>query len=230
MIEIYNISKEGIRTSIAMRVPEALVSAVSAHFRELCSSHTKRIFTTTELLGECPYKYESKLYVAGLDDVLLVFVEWLYTGRELSGNCYRHDLWHFGQKIRAPAFQNTILRGLRSELQRSHTHMGTTEYQHADQVNDCWKKADFSKDDENGCDLKNQNTVYWENKQFLKFMLDFLVYVGLESSIVTRVLRDGGDIAIQLSKLMLKAASGGPAKAPWDPQNFSKYLLDEKIY
>jgi hypothetical protein len=60
------------------------------------------------------------------------------------------------------------------------------------------------------------------------FVLDCMVYLGLDNSDVRNHLYAGGPLTLQLAKRMAVAPRDGELHhPPWYPVDFDKYLLDE---
>jgi hypothetical protein len=73
----------------------------------------------------------------------------------------------------------------------------------------------LSKDEEHGFDINNDE-VDWGNKQMLKFYLDFFAFIGTHDSTVRGALQHGGDVAIQITKIMEAALRAGDfGGVPW---------------
>jgi hypothetical protein len=91
----------------ALSLPEALVCAISARFRDLCKHKTQRTFIVDEVLGQSQVDFEGLMYGKNnqLSRVLECFLKWLYTGSAYSTHVYYHDLWYFGQMTGASGFQ-----------------------------------------------------------------------------------------------------------------------------
>ena len=64
----------------------------------------------------------------------------------------------------------------------------------------------------------------------LKFILDFVFYIGTENSHAQQVFYEGGDMALHLAKLLALAhPPDGKHLPPWHPDTFDPDLVDEDI-
>ena len=192
-----------------IRVPEALACAVSARLRDLCKFNGRRSFLVDEILGREPGKLFSFVDRRDIHNLLGTFVNWLYTGCLATETVYYHLPWSFGYRLGAPKLQNDALRMLCSNPDTAGDHMEALQDPFWDaQICFVWGTADFSKDDDHGCDL-DENTVYWGNKQILRFIMDVMVYMSLKNWTVTTNLWKGRALALQLNKLMVESAKSG---------------------
>lgn len=85
-----------------------------------------------------------------------------------------------------------ILPGIDSDLM---IHLGHGFVIDLDYVQDCWNRADFSKDAEQHCAL-TVGDVYWGNKKRLLYVLDTIALDGAGRVTASEILRKGGDLAV----------------------------------
>jgi hypothetical protein len=165
----------------------------------------------------------------GMEDLLGSFLKWLYTGVADTERNYCHDLWYFGYRTGAPKFQNAALRTLCLPAKNGGGRNALADMYDQCDFKACWDLAGFEPEEDHGCHLEH-NTVYLGNKQMLKFILDFLVYIGMENSHAQQLFHEGGDMALHLAKLLaLAPPADGKRLPPWYSDDFDQYLVDEDI-
>ncbi|KAI9651215.1 hypothetical protein NHQ30_001253 [Ciborinia camelliae] len=217
-------------SKIAVKWPTVAVKAISTKFRGLDKYAMDQSYTIIDCLGESQDKFEAKMLRSNVSDLMDHFGKWLYTGIIDIEGMNIWDMWTFGEALGTPRYQNDIMRALCAEGLDSNPSLIITEYIGFDAVTlkKCWEQADFTADEAHKCSLE-QGSVYWGNKQMLKFVMDVIVFVGLEHPKVRRLIFAGGYVAEHISKLALQAARGKTFAAPWKSRNNKKYLVNETI-
>ena len=222
------------KRSAKLHLPKTLVCDVSRGIRHLCDQAKKLTFTINEVLGESQEAFVARLDVHPyrtknvLTEVLACFTMWLYSGiARYEGTYQVQDLWHFGERISSPRFQNAALRELR--LEKITLDEGDCiEITRLGNVNREWNfvyAAHEKQQQENEADLEED---FFSEHKMLMFVLDCLVYRGLDHPELKQVLCAGGPLTLQLAKRIAVAPRAGELHLPpWHPNNLGKYLLDE---
>lgn len=228
MVEIAYL-KDGCVTTVNW--PTVVAKAVSTRFKGLDKHGEYQTYTVFDCLGVSQAEFEPKLFRSTVSDLMDHFGKWLYTGNiDLNGQKV-WDLWTFGEAFGAPRYQNDVMKALCAKGLDNNPSLIITKYFGFNSITlkKCWEQADFGADEAHNCFIE-QGTVYWGNKQMLKFVLDIIVFVGMKDSMVRAIIRNGGYIAEQVTKLSLEAARGKTSiAAPWKSKNIRKYLVNEAI-
>ncbi|KAH7313187.1 hypothetical protein BKA65DRAFT_558402 [Rhexocercosporidium sp. MPI-PUGE-AT-0058] len=74
------------------------------------------------------------------------------------------------------------------------------------------------------------DSLYWEDKKRLLFLLDCAAYFGPGDRRVRGILHANEVLLIQVMKRMVGLAKQGGDICPWDPENISRYLVAEQIF
>ncbi|KAJ8061856.1 hypothetical protein OCU04_009647 [Sclerotinia nivalis] len=218
-------------SEIAVKWPSVAAKAISTRFKGLHQYGRYQTYTVFDCLGTSQAKFEAKMLRSKVSDLMDHFGHWLYTGNIDIGGFKVWDLWTFGETFGAPRYQNDVMKALCGEGLDSNPSFLITEYFGFDSgtLKKCWEQANFTADAAHKCFLE-LGTVYWGNKQMLKFVMDVIVFVGLKDSKVRRIIHDGGYVAEHIVKLLLEAArSKTSTAAPWKSGNVKKYLVNEVI-
>ncbi|KAF7859554.1 hypothetical protein EAF04_008635 [Stromatinia cepivora] len=228
MVEIIYL-KDG--SEIAVNWPTVAAKAISTRFKGLDQYGRYQTYTVLDCLGTSQAKFEAKMFGSNVSDLMDHFGHWLYTGKIDIEGLKVWDLWTFGEAFGAPRYQNDVMKALCGEGLDNNPSFLITKYFGFDSgtLKKCWEQANFTVDAAHKCFLE-QGTVYWGNKQMLKFVMDVIVFVGLKDSKVRRLIHDGGYVAEHIVKLLLEAARGKTSTAAsWKSRNVKKYLVNEII-
>ncbi|ATZ57890.1 hypothetical protein BCIN_15g04020 [Botrytis cinerea B05.10] len=218
-------------TPITTHIPSIIGKAISARFKNLDKHSPNQACTVLDCLGEPQTEFEAKLFRSNVSDLMDHFGKWLYTGNVEIEGWMVWDLWMFGEAFGVPRYQNDIMRALCAKASENNPSLVIMKYFGFDAVtlNRCWDQTDFTIDRARMCSVEN-GSVYWGNKQMLKFIMDVIVFVGFKDSNVRRLINSGGRIAEQIFKLSVEVARGKTSMAaPWKSRNLKKYLVNEAI-
>ncbi|TGO53716.1 hypothetical protein BCON_0119g00400 [Botryotinia convoluta] len=217
--------------SISTHWPITIAKAISTRFKSLDKHAPNQTFSILDCLGESQTKFEAKMFRSTVSDLMDHFGKWLYTGNIDIEGLMVWDLWMFGEAFRAPRYQNDVMRALCAKASKNNPSLVITKYFGFDAatLNRCRVQVDFTGDRARGCSVES-GTVYWGNKQMLKFIMDVIVFVGFKDSNFRRLINSGGHIAEQIHKLSVEVARGKTSMAaPWKSRNLKKYLVNEAI-
>ncbi|TGO27817.1 hypothetical protein BPAE_0036g00280 [Botrytis paeoniae] len=218
-------------TSITTHWPITIAKAISTRFKPLDKHAPNKSYSILDCLGEPQTKFEAKMFRSNVSDLMDHFGKWLYTGNIDIEGLMVWDLWMFGEAFRAPRYQNDVMRALCAKASENNPSLVIIKYFGFDAatLNRCWDQVDFTGDRARGCSVES-GSVYWGNKQMLKFIMDVIVFVGFKDLNFRRLINSGGHIAEQIHKLSVEVARGKTLiAAPWKSRNLKKYLLNEAI-
>ncbi|TGO31413.1 hypothetical protein BHYA_0914g00020 [Botrytis hyacinthi] len=218
-------------TQITTQWPITILKAISTRFKPLDKHAANQSISILDCLGEPQTKFEAKMFRSTVGDLMDHFGKWLYTGNIDIAGWMVWDLWMFGEASRAPRYQNDVMRALCAKASENNSSSIIIKYFGFDAatLNRCWDQTNFEVDRARGWAVEN-GTVYWGNKQMLKFIMDVIVFVGFKDSNFRRLINSGGYIAEQIHKLSVEVARGKTSMAaPWKSRNLKKYLVNEAI-
>ncbi|KAF7890312.1 hypothetical protein EAF00_008627 [Botryotinia globosa] len=218
-------------TPITTQWPITILKAISTRFKALDKHAPNQSISIHDCLGEPQTKFETKMFRCTVGDLMDHFGKWLYTGNIDIAGWMMWDLWMFGEAFGAPRYQNDVMRALCAKSSENNPSLIIIKYLGFDAatLKRCWDQTNFELDRARGCAVEN-GSVYWGNKQMLKFVMDVIVFVGFKDLNFRRLINSGGYIAEQIHKLSVEVARGKTSMAaPWKSRNLKKYLVNEAV-
>ena len=148
------------------------------------------------------HDYEGSLCDRSAYDLMSSFVKWLYSGKFIDGDYYcEPDMLLIAERLSAPKSFNQVLQ----------EHEDFWETQPLDYVlRECWKIAmkTISRDADELKTLRDGGDIDLGHFAMLRFFLDCAVHKGVSEIDVQQVLKEAGDLAVQLTKRFIEGDSG----------------------
>ena len=204
-------------------VPETLAYAVARNLRHR-AREDQSVLNILDLFEDAEIDLKKGYHMFSLVEKFCI---WLYTGQiaphdEKLDSWYEpnyYDLWFFGDILESPLFQNSVIKALVALEELG--------------VDKTWKTRTFK-----ACQYKrNMSPESWSaqpehfrEREILLFVMDSLVWEGLKNNGVQDIIKDGGPLALELTKRFVdleatkESQNGLP---PWDAVNIGKYLVPE---
>jgi hypothetical protein len=230
MIELgyvqHKATESGIPNLVHIQLPRLSLHAASGRFRHI-DDPRGTVMSIRTFTGQDQIALEMSLYHGDLDGVLLHFADWLHTGRApLSRTICSWDLWHFGHVIEAPMYQDDIIRTMLREARRNDNPAGVIlgkPGEEAKYLRHSWKTSGFGV--QRGL-APNKWIDKWTDKQFLRLLLDTVIWMGPYEPCVEEMLAGGGHIAVFLTRSMVEVTvQGKETNKPWEERRAWKYCV-----